>query len=470
VGPLTPPSSSRLTWFAVMFGAGCCALLTTIGADARWLAALGGEIADRGSIPAGVPYAAAPSMDWVNVPVLGELIFHALQTVGGDRGLLLAQLVAGTAALAFLAVDMRALRAPDGAGAVVLLTVFFAAAPSFIIVRAQLFSLVLFCVALLLLRSEARAPSGRIWLLVPLVALWANLHGAVLVGLSVAAAYLVLQRFRQEPIVAGGVLVASTLALFATPALWDSGDYYLGVMQSEAALRGDGMWAPLSSHAPFDVLFVALAVPLVMFALRSGLQLWEIGCMAAFATFTVHAGRNSVWLICLVAAPAAHGLGERLFRQVVMTRRALLLSSAVPAAFLAAGFMQTLPQDGASEQVREKAAVLAAGRPILADGFDAEQLALEGHRVWIANPLDAFSRRDQRLYLDWLDARPAGDRLLQAAGPVVLVSRGSPSHRRLARDPGFRTVARDARAVVYVRTTQLTMRRLRPHVAPLAGS
>jgi hypothetical protein len=458
-----------VTWFAVAFGAGCCALLTTIGADARWLAALGREIVDRGSIPSGVPYAAAPSVDWVNVPVLGELIFHGLQTLGGDRGLLLAQLVAGTAALAFLAVDMRALRAPDGASAVVLVTVFFAAAPSFIIVRAQLFSLVLFCVVLLLLRSEARAPSRRVWLLVPLVILWANLHGAVLVGLSVAAAYLVLQRFRQEPIVAGGVLVASTLALFVTPALWNSGDYYLGVMQSEAALRGEGMWAPLSSHAPFDVLFVALAVPLVMFALRHGLQLWEIGCVAAFGTFTVHAGRNSVWLICLVAAPAARGLGERLFREVAMTPRALLLCSAVPAAFLAAGFLQTPPHDGASERVRQKAAALAAGRPILADGFDAERLALDGHRVWIANPLDAFSRWDQRLYLDWLGARPAGDSLLRTAGSVVLVSRGSPSHRRLARDPVFRSVARDSEAVVYVRTTQPTERLAQFRVTPFAG-
>lgn len=118
------PHSSRLTWLAVYFGAGACALLSGIGADARWLAALGREIIERGSIPSGVPYAAAPSMDWVNVPVLGELIFHGLQTVGGDRGLLLAQVVAATAALIFLVLDMRAVRAPDAAGALVILAVF----------------------------------------------------------------------------------------------------------------------------------------------------------------------------------------------------------------------------------------------------------------------------------------------------------------------------------------------------------
>lgn len=444
------PQSSRLTWLAVTFGAGSCALLATVGADARWLAALGEEIVEKGSIPSGVPYAAAPSTDWVNVPVLGELIFHALQVVGGDKGLLLAQLVAATAALTLLALGMRALGAPDAASAAVLVVVFFAAAPSFIIVRAQLFSLVLFCGVLLLLRAEARSPSRRVWLLVPLTALWANLHGAVLVGLSVAGAYLVFERFRRDPIVAAGVLTCSTIALFLTPAWGDSGDYYLGVLRSEAALRGEGMWAPLSSRAPFDVLFVALAVPLVMFALRYGLQLWELACVAAFATFTIHAGRNSVWLICIVAAPAARGLGEGFLAAFVPRRKTMLLCSWVPAAFLIAGVLQPAPAGGASDRIRDRAAALAAGRPILADGLDAERLALEGHRVWIANPLDAFAMQDQRLYLDWLDAAPAGDRLLRQE-TVILVTRGSPADLRLAGKPWFRCAGADQHARIYVR-------------------
>ena len=51
--------------------------------------------------------------------------------------------------------------------------------------------------------------------------------------------------------------------------------------------------------------------------------LWELACVAAFGTFTVHAGRNSVWLICLVAAPAACGLGERFLPGFVPSRRTL---------------------------------------------------------------------------------------------------------------------------------------------------
>jgi len=70
--------------------------------------------------------------------------------------------------------------------------------------------------------------------------------------------------------------------------------------------------------------------------------------------------------------------------------------------------------------------------------------------VWIANPLDAFSRRDQRLYLDWLEANPAGDALLRGATAVV-VARGSKPEQRLERDRSFRRAALDARAAIYVR-------------------
>ncbi|MGZ8696828.1 MAG: hypothetical protein ACXWZ1_05685 [Gaiellaceae bacterium] len=389
-------------------------------------------------------------MDWVNVPVLGELVFHALQVVGGDRGLLLAQLVAAAAALTLLAVGMRAFGAPDAASALVLMLVFFAAVPSFIIVRAQLFSLVLFCAALLLLRAEARRPSRRVWLLVPLIAIWANLHGAVLVGLAIAAAYLVLERLRREPVVAVSVLAACCAALFLTPAFAKSGTYYLGVLKSEAAQRGEGMWAPLSLHKPFDVLFILLAIPLLVFAYRSGLRIWEFVCVAAFAAMTLQAGRNAIWLTCFIAAPAAHGLGKRFLRDFTVSRRTLVLCALVPAAFLAIGVFQTPHQDGAGERVRSEAARLAAGQPILADSIDAEQLALDGRRVWIANPLDAFSRRDKRLYLDWLDASPAGDALLRKATAVV-VTRGSAPQQRLERDPSFSRAAVDAKAAVYVR-------------------
>ena len=218
--------------------------MATVGADAHWLAALGGWVVKLGDVPPGVPYAAAPSDGWSNVPILGELFFHALEAGLGDRGLVLALVGATALALGFIAFDMRRDDVADAPSALVLLLVAVGAASSLLIVRGQIFSLALFPVLLYILRSQARAPGEGIWLVVPLFALWSNLHGGVLVGVAVAGAYLLFNRLLRTPLEALGVLAASLAALFLTPALLDTGAYYHGVLGSEAASGREGLWAP----------------------------------------------------------------------------------------------------------------------------------------------------------------------------------------------------------------------------------
>jgi hypothetical protein len=132
------------------------ALLGRIGADAQWLAALGHVIATRHAVPAGVPFAAAPTSHWPNVLVLAELIFNGLERTLGDRGLMLAQLLAVAIAMTVLARDARASgAAAAGIGAALLLAAV-GAMPSLAIARVQLFSLALFPVLVALLRAQTR--------------------------------------------------------------------------------------------------------------------------------------------------------------------------------------------------------------------------------------------------------------------------------------------------------------------------
>jgi hypothetical protein len=436
---------SRLSWLVVAAGSALCASVAAVGADARWLAALGGVIARAGRIPSSIPYAAAPSHDWVNVPVLGELVFHLLEVVGGERGLIGAQALAVAATLTLVLRDMRATRASDPACALVLVAIPLAAASSLFVVRAQMFSLPLFALLVLLLRAEARSPSRRLWLVVPLVALWSNLHGAVLAGLLVFTVYVLVERRG-----AVAVLVAGWAALFVTPALAQTGDYYWTVLHSEPAASGFGLWAPLSWHNPLDVLFVAIAVPLLVLAVRAQPRRWELFSLAILAASSVHVARNSVWLVLFVAAPAAAGMRLRDLRA---SHRVLLACAwAVPVILFAAAVSRPPLQSVAGTSLRAQAAQLAAGAPILADAEDAEQLALDGRRVWIANPIDAFPRRDQRLYLAWLRGRPAGDALLRQHD-VVLVRVDSAPQTRLAHDARFREVGRDVASVLYARAS-----------------
>src|ERR671923_1488885 len=207
-----------------------------------------------------------------------------------------------------LALGLRREGGDDVGGALVLLVVVIGALPALVVIRSQLFSLLLFPVLLALLRAEARAPSGRIWLLPVLLAVWSNLHGAVLVGLAVAGAYLVFARARSEPLVTAGVLVASTLAVCATPALQHTPDYYLGVLRNDAARRGIGLWAPLSLGSGFDLLLLAAAIVLLVLALRARPALWELIAIAGLAVLTVKTARSGAWLLFVAAAPAARTL------------------------------------------------------------------------------------------------------------------------------------------------------------------
>jgi hypothetical protein len=440
----------KQTWLVAAFGAGVCALGAHVGADARWLAAIGDAIFHTHAVPNSIPYASAPARAWHDAPALGQLVFHALEALLGDRGLIFAQVVAVAIALAAVAFDLGRAQAREGAGAGVLAACVVAVPASFFVARAELYSLALFPVLVLLLRAEARHRSRRIWLAVPLLALWANLHGGALLGFAVLAAYLVFKRAPRDLLGSGSVLAASTVALIATPSLLHTVDYYSGVLHGEAAAGHYGLWAHLSFRDPLDVLLVAVALPLVVAALRRRPGTWEVVVLVALAALTVNAHRNGLWLVLFAATPAARSFGSAAARPW-LSRRPALVCFCVPIAMLVLGFVRPVPVDGAGEPLLRRAAALADGGPILAEPVAAEQLALRGDRIWIGNPIDAFTQRDQRLYLDWLRGRPAGDLLLRGPSRVVLAERGSPAQRRLAVSKGFRELARDAHAVLYTR-------------------
>ncbi|TML08075.1 MAG: hypothetical protein E6G38_08220 [Actinobacteria bacterium] len=430
----------------VALGTAVAAVAGTIGADTRWLPALGRIIVNRGEIPDGIPYATAPSAGWHNVPVLAELILRGLTSAAGDRGLLLAQVVAVAAALAILAWDLRRSGADDLGGALVIIVVVVGALPVLIIARSQLFSLLLFPVLIALLRAEARSPSLRVWLLPPLLALWSNLHGAVLIGLAVAAAYLIFGRGRRQPYMAGAVLITSALAVCTTPALQHTPDYYRGLVGNEAARRGEGLWAPLSLTSGFDLLLLAAAIVLLALAFRAHPRLWEAIALAGLAVLTVKTARSGVWLLFFAVTPAARSLHPEPGRERRLAGP--LLAAAVALALF--GLVRGPQPSGAGKPLLDEALRIAGGTPILAEGIPAEQVALAGGQVWMSNPIDAFDRRDQRIYLDWLAGRGAGEAALRHV-EVILVIRGSRPAKRLRGLGAFRPAAHDANAMLYVR-------------------
>jgi hypothetical protein len=406
---------------ALPFAAAALASFAVLGADSRWLVALGPHVVHA------LPFATAPTSGWHDVPALAQTVLRGLHALLGDRGLVLAQLAAAFAAFRLL---------PRGLpGGLALL----AAVPTIAVVRAELFSLVLFPALLVLLE---RRPD-RLWLCVPLVALWSNLHGSVLVGLALLWVYVAVERRRAWP-----VGIAATVAACLTPALWHTPQYYWGVARNETARRGVGLWEPLGLRR-FDVLLALCVLALIAIASRRrAWHPWEAVACAGLAVATIHSARIGTWLAFVASYPAARAWKGR------ETRATFFLAPAL-AALAVVGVVLGPPQTG-SPRLADRAA--RTGAAVLAEPITAEQVELAGGRVWVADPIDAFRRADQRLYLDWLDGH--GDGAVAHARYVLVDANGTPG-RRAARDARLRAVAHDNGFVLYVVTTESAANRRR---------
>lgn len=425
---------------------GIAAVFAVIGADARWLAALGGVIWHRGAIPSGVPFAAAPTAHWANAIVLAELIFHGLEAGLGDRGLMVAQLIAVAFASFWLARDALAGGAARQGTIAALLLAAVGALGDLAVARVQLFSIALFPLAVALLRGESRNPSRRIWFIVPLLALWSNLHGTALIGLGIALAYLALGRLREDPRTAVGVAICASAALCATPAGIHTIAYYHGVLTNEAAQRGQGLWAPLSLGAPLDVVLIIAAIALAARLRHAGADAWELVVLVVLAVLTVKASRMGIWLLFFVAP-----LSARTFKPRHAWDRLLPVFSTLALAGLVLGVARGPLSNGAGRPLIARAVALSDGAPVLAEDLFAEQIALAGGRIWVGNPIDAFTKHDQLTYLNWLAGDAAGLKALGSAIRVVITARNDPAQRLMAHDRAFRLVALDQYAALYLR-------------------
>ena len=81
--------------------------------------------------------------------------------------------------------------------------------------------------------------------------------------------------------------------------------------------------------------------------------------------------------------------------------------------------------------------MVAGSRVVLAPSPLAEVLAVDGVRVWLADPLDAFARQDQRAYLAFL---AESDEWVSSIGAdLVVLPSTSPMAARMV-SWGFRPV------------------------------
>jgi hypothetical protein len=193
--PWWTPSMSDLflvaffIWTFLAGSSGWAGLLAD--ADSGWHIRTGEVILQTHTVPQKDLYSfSKPAADWYAWEWLTDIIWAKLHGAFGLRGICW---FAGVLIIAFLALLLRFSLWMGASLFISLATALIAAGASSVhfLARPHIFTLALLPLSVWLIEADRRRPSHRVFLMVPLVGLWANLHGgfpAVLLVLGAAAA------------------------------------------------------------------------------------------------------------------------------------------------------------------------------------------------------------------------------------------------------------------------------------------
>ncbi len=174
-----------LIWLFAASAGGWSSLL--LDGDAGWHIRTGEYILAHGRIPSHDLFSfSRPDAPWFAWEWLSDLIFATLFRAAGLKGVVL---FAGVLIALFSTVILRfALwRGANPMLAVPLTLLAVGSSTIHFLARPHLFTLLLLPVALWLVEADRRSPGRTVWLLLPLTALWTNLHGGFALFLALLA-------------------------------------------------------------------------------------------------------------------------------------------------------------------------------------------------------------------------------------------------------------------------------------------
>jgi hypothetical protein len=273
-----------------------------------WLAFLAGREIVRAGLPAHDTLTGWTLGEaWIDQQWLAHLGFYGLYVLGGVALVCVvhALLTGGAYATAVVAGRMRGASARS---VLLLLPVCF-----WLLIfgswqaRTQSFAYLPFVALVWLLAADSRAPSRRVFLALPLLALWANLHGSV----ALAAGLVVLRGLldlRRAPLRGAALTVLPLACLFASPYGLSLGGYYASTLFNPAFGAMLNEWQP-TTLSPGTAPFFALGLLAVWLAGRCRERFTAFEALALLATFAAGllAARSVVWfaLAAIVVLPLA---------------------------------------------------------------------------------------------------------------------------------------------------------------------
>ena len=149
----------------------------------------GRELLAHGSLPLDNPYSySAPGFHWLHHEWLSEVLMSAIFDRYGPLGLKLLKFLCAAGTITFIVLAQAETGAPSAVQAAILLVVALILIPAMQF-RPQIFDFILLSAIIALLSRHNWRGSAPLWIVIPIVAIWINLHGGFFIGLVAIGVY-----------------------------------------------------------------------------------------------------------------------------------------------------------------------------------------------------------------------------------------------------------------------------------------
>jgi hypothetical protein len=347
-------------------------------------------------------------------------------------------------------------------------------------IEAQSFAYLLFAVTLWLILADDGAPRlrARTWLVIPVLVVWANTHGSVLLGSALVVLYAgyraarALARGGSGDLPAClGLAAAAAAAVLCTPYGTGVISYYARFAGNPVLAHEAAQWAPPSPLNPLSWAFFALVVAAitavwVAWRRRARPDPLLAGLALILLALALAAVRNQPWFAFGASLLAADTLARANAGGVSALSRAFRRGTAGTLAGLAVLSLVVLAMTPVHKfeslvPVRAIGVAAAAGRSpgarVLGDDWSGTALlwlhpAMIG-RVGYDARFEQYPARQLGAFFSFLEARgPGWQRVLRGYRVVVVSRLEHPAlASALAGLPGWRVVYQDSAGLVLVR-------------------
>jgi hypothetical protein len=245
---------------------------------------------------------------WIDQQWLAQLALYGLWRLGGLKLALLVHASLVMSGLVGAALIARKNGASPRSVTWVAIPVLIAYYPVASVMRPQTFAFPLFAAVLWLVLGDARHPSRRIFFTLPLLVLWANLHGSVLLGAAlVSLAGLVPMVARRRASLRGvTLLLAPWACVLASPYALHLPAYYEKILVGGNLKEFVTEWAPTTLTPTTAAVYLLILGGLWLIG-RAGRGMPAIDQLAFIfaAVLAFGAVRNTAWigLVALAVLP-----------------------------------------------------------------------------------------------------------------------------------------------------------------------